>query len=456
MTQNRALALMRSGANILLCGPPGSGKSHVLEQFVKAAQERGRRIAITATTGIAANLLNGVTVHSWSGLRAKRYLEASDIEILLNDRLVMQRLSETEILIIDEISMLDSIALDSLNSLLKSARASSASFGGIQLILAGDFFQLPPVSMSQPEYCFKAASWNEAELKVCYLSEQHRQNGDELSEILDALREQRFNRFHLDLLSARQEIKHKPITMLMTHNKDVDQINSNRLEQLEGECHTYYAKIAGASDAAASLSRSLLAPTVLKLKLGAEVMFVANDPLGRYVNGSQGRIVGFKFNLPQVEIKDRNLVLLVEAKCWKHLSEEKVTAEFTQLPIKLSWAITIHKCQGMSLDQADIDLKRSFTYGMGYVALSRLKSYQGLYLSSYNSRSLQLDKAVYEFDKSLLKQSKLNESKLVYSEQDKLIAGLYGTGMSLWLIQQSVGLSERHIKEVLLRVRANK
>ena len=449
MTQSRALELMASGANIFLCGPPGSGKSYVLEQFIRAAQARAKRVAVTATTGIAASLLNGVTIHSWSGMRTKHRLGAADMTSLLNDSSLVQRLNSTEILIIDEISMLDATTLDSLNNWLKVARASKVGFGGLQIILSGDFFQLPPVSVARPEYCFKAKCWTEAALKVCYLSEQHRQTGDELAEILSALREQRFNKFHLRLLSERQAIPHQPTTMLMTHNKDVDQINSTRLERLEGKSRTYYAKLTGPTDATFSLRRSVLAPSELRLKVGAEVMFVANDPLRRYVNGSQGRIVGFKFNLPQVELKDSGLVLLTQAKCWKLENETKAAAELVQLPLKLAWAITIHKCQGMSLNEADIDLKRSFTYGMGYVALSRLKSYQGLYLSSYNTRSLQLDKTIYAFDRALNKESHLNESQQIYSDQAKLIASLYRSGMSLWLIQQSVGLSERQLREEL-------
>ncbi len=440
---------MASGANIFLCGPPGSGKSYVLEQFVRAAQASGKHVAVTATTGIAASLLNGVTIHSWSGLRTKYDLKDTDIKSLLSDPSLTQRLNNTEILIIDEISMLGAATLDALNLWFKVARASKVSFGGLQIVLSGDFFQLPPVSVERPEYCFMAKSWTEAALKVCYLSEQHRQTGDELTEILSALREQRFNEFHLRLLSARQAIPHQSTTMLMTHNKDVDQINSSRLECLEGKSHSYYAKLTGPTDATSSLRRSVLAPSELRLKMGAEVMFVANDPLRRYVNGSQGRIVGFKFNLPQVELKDSGLVLLVQAKCWKLENESKATAELVQLPLKLAWAITIHKCQGMSLNESDIELKRSFAYGMGYVALSRLTSYQGLYLSSYNTRSLQLDKTIYVFDMALQKQSHLNESQPSYGSQTKLIASLYRSGMSLWLIQQSLGLSERRVREEL-------
>ncbi|MGH7234248.1 MAG: PIF1 family DEAD/DEAH box helicase [Candidatus Saccharimonadales bacterium] len=451
MTQDRALELMTSGANIFLSGPPGSGKSFVLEQFVGVSRRFGRRLALTATTGIAASLLGGVTIHSWSGLGVKQQLAPTDIDLLLANPHLVRRLTETEILIIDEISMLDAVTFESIDRLLKVARSSSASFGEIQLILSGDFFQLPPVSNNDDSYCFLSNVWADADLKACYLSEQHRQSSDELLEVLSALREQRFTKNHLEMLSARQGVPHPPLTMLLTHNKDVDVLNNKRLAELGGQVRSYLRQCKGDKGLSNDLERSVLAPKELFLKVGAEVMFVANDPQKQYVNGTQGSVVAFRFGLPVIELKESKVAIVAQAFSWKRETDNRA-AELIQLPIKLAWAITIHKCQGMSLDAADIDLKRSFVSGMGYVALSRLKKYRGLYLQSYNSRSLELDKTVYAFDRELRKNSDINEVKETNSELDRIVQSLHQAGMNEWLIKQSTGLTKHQLKSVFKRL----
>ena len=445
MTQARALEILSSGANIFLTGPPGSGKSYVIEQFVNKLRSSGRHLALTATTGIAASLLGGVTIHSWSGLGVRQRLDAREEELLLGNPRLLKRLMEAEILIIDEISMLDAAMLDGLDALLKVARSSLLPFGGIQVVFSGDFFQLPPVSKDRKPYCFLSKSWNEANLRVCYLSEQHRQSSDELAEILTALREQRFNKYHLELLSARQNIEHPPLTVLMTHNRDVDTLNNRRLADISGQSSVYYAQSTGAPEIANDLARSVLAPNELVLKVGAQVMFVANDPLKRFVNGSQGRVVAFNHGLPAVELKDSKVVIVAEAFSWKREVDNR-GAELFQIPLKLAWAITIHKCQGMSLDTAEIDLKRSFVSGMGYVALSRLKHYGGLYLRSYNSRSLELDKTVYDFDRKLRNQSQLNERETDSSSPARVASFLYKAGVNPRLIKLTTGLSNARLR----------
>ncbi len=444
MTQKRALELMRSGANIFLCGPPGSGKSFVLEQFMKLAVLDKRKVALTATTGIAASLIGGVTIHSWSGLFNSGRLSTNFdlISPVIKDRLI-----SAEILIIDEVSMLDIQTLDALNDLLKEVRSVEVPFGGLQLILSGDFFQLPPVSKVSPAYCFLSQSWQEADLTICYLSEQHRQSNDELTEILVALRERRFNKYYLSLLSARQGVSHRPVTHLLTHNREVDELNDYRLNQLEGKIRNYSSRSYGNSKLATELSRSVLAPKELQLRVGAEVMFVVNDIYKRFVNGTQGTVIGFKFNLPVIELKTTKNQIIAEPHQWK-IESELGGAELIQLPLKLAWAITIHKCQGMSLEVAEIDLRRSFAYGMGYVAISRLRSYRGLYLSSYNSRSLQLDNFIYDFDDLLKQKSRLNEAPRILNMTEKTALALFKSGMSPWLIKQTTGLNQERLKNI--------
>ncbi len=403
---------MRRGYNIFLTGPPGSGKSYVLSAFVNWASKRKIRVALTASTGIAASLLGGTTIHSWSGMGMNHQINIAKAEELATNQLLSERLNNVDILIIDEISMLSGQMLDSLNLLLRVARRSKEPFGGIQVIFCGDFFQLPPIKTEADDYAFNSGAWISAEPLACYLSEQHRQGGDELTDILLALRSRSLNRRHLELLMARSGIEHNPVTMLMTHNRYVDATNSLHLSQIKGEVKTYQAVGFGDTDAVGSLSRSILAPAALELKVGAEVMFVANDSARGFVNGSQGKVVRFKRGKPVVRLKSGGNRLVVEEHIWKSEIEGKTVAKIAQLPLRLAWAITIHKSQGMSLDAAEINLRHSFTFGMGYVALSRLKSYEGLYLSGLNSRALQLNRAVFPFDEAMLRQSRMNERLL--------------------------------------------
>ncbi len=403
MTQARALEILKTGANVFLSGPPGSGKSYVLERFIKALDRQGRKTAVCASTGIAASLIGGVTVHSWSGIGVRRLLNRFERERLLNNPDINRRLNDVQTLIIDEISMLSAETLDDLNDLLMQARESLKPFGGLQVVVCGDFFQLPPVGSGSPTYAFSAKAWQDAGFKACYLAEQHRVAADELSEVLLALREQRLTAQHVRLLLKRQDIKHYPVTRLLTHNRDASVINRQQLDLLPGKVMAYFMKGQG------DWTKSLLVPQELLLKTGAEVMFVANDYRRGFVNGSQGKVVGFKRGWPFIQLKSNGKHILAEAYCWRRELDNGKIIEAIQLPLKLAWALTIHKSQGMSLDAAEIDLSRSFTYGMGYVALSRLKSFQGLYLLGLNSRSLQLDKNVFSFDKRVQSESQTNE-----------------------------------------------
>jgi len=455
MTQSQAIELMLQGSNIFLTGAPGSGKSYVIDQFVRQVRTKNRVVALTATTGIAASLIEGITIHSWSGLGINRELSSSLLAELLANNLLVERLKITEILIIDEISMLDGQMLDNLNLLLKRARDSKKPFGGLQVILSGDFFQLPPVSSGLLSYGFDSSSWSELELVICYLTDRHRQVNDELYAILSAMREKRLNRSHLDLLMARQNLVHSECTRLMTHNIDVDAINSARLAKIKGKERRYQLMVIGQTNEAQKLIKSILAPEELVLKIGAQVMFVANDFSLGFANGTQGKVVAFKGGFPVVEIDSSGSQIKVEPHSWKYVLDNKVVAEILQLPLRLAWAITIHKSQGMSLDEADIDLTRSFTYGMGYVALSRLRSYEGLYLRGINSRSLQLDTKIYDFDQQLrtasghLAVEDVTVTEIVEPSLTDELRALVQAGASSEFIKISLGINSEQLKQGL-------
>ncbi len=406
MRQAQALQLMMDGTSIFLTGAPGAGKTHVLNEFIRLAKKRGKNVAVTASTGIAATHIGGTTIHSWSGLGIQEYVSEQDlVRLSAKDRLV-KRYNATDVLVIDEVSMLHGRRLDMVNMVAKKLRQSAAPFGGLQVILVGDLFQLPPVERerSNPDFVHLSDAWAELQPVVCYLTEQHRVSaGDSLLDLLSAMRRGEVHELHEAALQER--LRQKPaadvvVTRLYAHNMDVDRINQQHLQALQAEPKAYDMVTSGAAAKREQLMKSVLAPEKLVLKRGAEVMFVANNFPKGFVNGTRGTVIDFDGNTPIVVIAGGKEIR-VEPHSWSLEEDGRVRAEVTQLPLRLAWAITIHKSQGMSLDAAEVDLSRSFTPGMGYVALSRVRSMDGLFLAGINQVALQLHPLIFEYDREL-------------------------------------------------------
>ncbi len=406
MKQSQALTILLDGKSVFLTGAPGAGKTYVLNQFVALAKKKGRRVAVTASTGIAATHIGGSTIHSWSGLGIKDSLTTHDEQWLKSNARLNKRYNETDVLVIDEVSMLHGARLDMINQVCKLLRASERPFGGLQVVLVGDLFQLPPVSRdgSAFDFAHTSAAWEELDPDICYLSEQHRQTGDELLQILEAMRGREITDWHQQVLSERlgqPPPENEQITRLYAHNIDVESLNQTHLNRLSSESKTYAMEFSGAKAKVEQLAKGILAPEQLELKVGAEVMFVANHPSKGFYNGSRGQVIGFTAEGPRVKLATGNRIVAVEPHSWTLEEDGKRRAEVTQLPLRLAWAITIHKSQGMSLDAAEVDLSKSFTPGMGYVALSRIRSLDGLYLSGINQMAMQLNPQIFEFDTDL-------------------------------------------------------
>jgi len=397
---------MLSGASVFLTGPPGAGKTFVLNEFVRRAERRGKRVAVTASTGIAATHIGGSTIHSWSGLGIRDSLSDFDKTWLRDNDRLRKRYAGTDILVIDEVSMLHGARLDMVNEACKILRESDAPFGGLQVVLVGDLFQLPPVSRESDlvDFAHTSAAWEELNPKICYLSEQHRQAGDQLLDVLEAMRRGEVESWHEQALMERLEKKPADglaVTRLYAHNIDVDAINQRHLAALGSETKMFTMEAKGGASKVEQLKKSVLAPESLELKTGAEVMFVANNFAEGFVNGSRGQVVGFRDGLPLVKLLSTGRTIMVERHSWTLTEDGKKRAEVIQLPLRLAWAITIHKSQGMSLDAAEIDLGKSFTPGMGYVALSRVRTLDGIYLSGMNNMAMQLHPDIFEFDAAL-------------------------------------------------------
>jgi ATP-dependent exoDNAse (exonuclease V) alpha subunit len=399
MTQAEALQILKTGGNVFLTGEPGSGKTHLVNTYVRYLRERGIEPAITASTGIAATHLGGMTIHSWSGIGVRTELSPYDLDKLTQNERVVKRVRRARVLIIDEISMLSAQTFALVELACRALRDSTEVFGGLPVVLVGDFFQLPPVSRGEAaQFAYQSPTWRALKPLVCYLSEQHRQEDEKFLALLAALRAGDFSPRHRALLTERfvasDEVP-EDLTQLFSHNADVDRLNDAALARLPGATRTFTMRSHGAPPAIESLKKNCLSPETLILKIGAKVMFTKNNPEGRFVNGTTGEIVGWSRGEGWPEVRTRSGArLVVEPAEWVVEAEGRVLASVVQVPLRLAWAITVHKSQGLSLDAAVMDLSQAFEYGQGYVALSRVRTLDGLYLLGLNERALQLHPAV--------------------------------------------------------------
>ena len=406
MDQSQALKILKSGQNIFLTGSAGTGKTFLLNEFIEYLKKEKIKVSVTASTGIAATHLDGITIHSWSGMGIESKLSDKQVKSLLRKEELRKRIKEAEILIIDEISMLDASRLDLLDKICKAAKEPFLSFGGLQIIMCGDFFQLPPVNAGRKEgveFAYDSSAWEQADIKVCYLNKKHRQQNDlEFVNILDSIRENEAGADIMNKLKARlnkqASCSIKP-TKLYTHNLDVDAINSFELSKIQEKEKIFHMSSDGPEKIVASLKKNCLAPEELKLKVGAVVMFVKNNFRRGYVNGTLGEVIGFnEDDLPIIKTRSGNEIV-AEQTSWEIEKGGQVVARISQIPLRLAWAITVHKSQGMSLDAAEIDLSKSFERGMGYVALSRVRQLDGIKLMGINQMALRVNEQIVKKDK---------------------------------------------------------
>jgi ATP-dependent DNA helicase PIF1 len=423
MTQEKALTILKSGENVFLTGEPGSGKSYTVNKFRDWMKSMGHTHAVTASTGIAATHIGGVTIHSWSGIGIKDIILSKDVDnINYNKPYLANKIKAVRTLIIDEVSMLDANTIDNIDFILRGVRDTEEPFGGIQMVFVGDFYQLPPVSKEKEKmkFAFESFAWKRSNPSVCYLHEQHRQTDGEFTEILKAMRNGEVKPKHKKtLLSSGKKAKQGEIkTRLFTHNADVDKINNEKLGEIDGPTGTFKMTSAGNEYLVETLKKNCLSPETLKLKVGATVMFTKNkydDEGVIYVNGTLGIVTQMcdEEFAEEIEVttKDGDKILL-DRETWSiedHYGE--VQASISQYPLKLAWAITIHKSQGMSLDAADIDLSKAFEYGQGYVAISRVRSLEGLYIDGLNVKALEMHPKVVEQDIIFREDSNLTDLK---------------------------------------------
>lgn len=421
MKQTHALGIMADGNSVFLTGPAGSGKTFVLNEFVKWARSDGKHVAVTASTGLAATHLGGNTIHSWAGIGIQDELNKRMVAEMGKTR--REQIESADILVIDEVSMLHDYRLDMVEQVCRDVRGDSSPFGGLQVILCGDFYQLPPINRDdgrQGRFIINSEAWENLNPVICYLEEQHRQEDDQLLEILTALRRNDLRRRHAEALLERKIFRtpfDEVVTELYTRNVDVDNINAQKLSGIEGEQHEYEMVGTGRASGQETLKKSCLAPELLTLKMGAFIMFVKNSPDKKYVNGTLGTVVGYEqlTNYPIVKTHDGRTVT-AKPETWELRDGEKKIASISQIPLRLAWAITVHKSQGMTLDAAHVDLSKAFVPGMGYVALSRVRSLKTLTLGGLNKISLQMHPEAKEIDTRLRNKSAQDAERLAHLE----------------------------------------
>src|SRR3989344_2101401 len=414
MTQAEALDILKTGANVFLTGEPGAGKTHTVNTFVCYLREQEIPVAITASTGIAATHIGGMTIHSWAGIGIKRYLDKYSLDRITNNERVSKRINKAKVLIIDEVSMLGPGTLDMVDAVCRSVRRSQEPFGGLSILLVGDFFQLPPVVRRQEEelvdvgmallepepqkFAYESGTWQRAKFLTCYLSEQYRQDDKVFLDILSAIRRNEFGQVHMEHMGRRKLPAGKiveNVPVLYSHNIDVDRVNTDKLSRINSETRVYEMSAKGPEHMTETLMRGCLSPKKLVLKVGASVMCTKNNVAERFVNGTLATVTGFEklSSWPVIKTKAGRSIV-IEPMEWTIEEGSKILARIRQVPLRLSWAITVHKSQGMSMDSALMDLSGVFEHGQGYVALSRVRRLEGLHLLGWNERTFQVHPGV--------------------------------------------------------------
>lgn len=418
MKQEIAFKILASGANVFLTGSAGTGKTFVINQYINYLRERGVEPAIVAPTGIAASHIGGKTIHSFFSVGIKEYIDDYYLAWMKRQLFLQKRLKNLKVLIIDEISMVSPELFISMDRILRAFQNEERPFGGVQVVLSGDFFQLPPVSkvFKEIKFAWQTDLWKNSNLKICYLSEKFRQVDDALVNILDEIRAGEVSEDSMDIFRMRYKNKLNSnfvITKLYTHNLDVDKINNDELDKLAGKIMTHKSTAKGSKQNIEKIFKSSLVQEEVKLKKEAAVIFIKNNYEEGYINGTLGKVIDFEkeTGLPIVEILDGRKIIVTPEEWLLEDDKGKIKAIVKQLPLKLAWALTVHKSQGMTLDAAEIDLSKTFEIGQGYVALSRIKSIEGLRLMGLNDIALRVDELVLEMDNSIKEESHFNFKK---------------------------------------------
>src|SRR5437870_4097385 len=442
-----------TGKNIFLTGKAGTGKTTFLRQI---KEESSKRMVVTAPTGVAAINAGGMTLHSFFQLPLGLNLPGTSREVNNQRRFSrdkIQLLRTLDLLVIDEISMVRADLLDAVDDVLRRYRDDSHEFGGVQLLMIGDLHQLPPVVKSEEwellrphyetPYFFASLALQKTDMVVIELKHIFRQSDRRFIDLLDKVRNNQIDTEVLEALNSRYVPGFQPdvedgYITLTSHNASSYDLNVQRLESLPPRLRTFKAKIVGDFPETAYPTEE-----TLEFKNGAQVMFVRNDlsPEKRYFNGKIGKITRFAGDEIFVRCKDDREDIAVTPVEWRNIKysidgetkevKAEVLGTFTQYPLRLAWAITIHKSQGLTFDRVIIDSRSAYAHGQVYVALSRCRSFEEIVLSSrINPSSVKTDVVVKAYTEKTARnapgEAHLRQSKREY--QEMLVRELFDFG----------------------------
>lgn len=407
--QRKAVEYVLTGHNIFLTGCAGTGKSFTIKTIVEEMKKRGKNVNITASTGIAATTIGGRTLHSWAGIGIDMEADINKlVNRVLRDEKKCKRWESVDLLIIDEISMVDFKMMEVMDEIAQYIRQSSAPFGGIQLLLTGDFYQLPPVQKDrkEPVYMFECDIWNKLVHKNVLLEKVYRQESKDFVELLTRIRHNSITKDDVDRIkktihnNLKNEHGIKP-TILYCTRRDVAMVNNTELRKLPGDAFTSVAHEFYANDELkAAYKNNWQYPTELKLKVGAQVMLLTNVYPG-YCNGSRGVVE--EIDDPEIKIKFLNGKTLVVKRESIEVKDgaDEVVASIEQFPLMLAWCMTVHKSQGQTIELVDIDLAKVFTYAQSYVAISRGVSLDKMRIKNFSEKVVRTNDKVVKFYDSI-------------------------------------------------------
>lgn len=408
-----AIQSVASGKNVFITGQGGVGKSEIIKHITKEFEANNKQVAVTSLTGISALAIGGTTVHSWSGIG----LGERDVRILISKaKNKSKEWRETNLLIIDEISMLSAELFEKLDNIGRHIRRNARlPFGGLQILLCGDFCQLPPVK--QTTFCFESPSWKKCNFTICYLTINMRQSDARFQKLLTRARLGDLTEDDMKVLETRLCVKPPAAmvrpTKMFPKRQQVDYLNNLELNLLDAELKSFKAiDETDHKDALNShekerikgiINKSCMASEKLILAVGAQVMLIMNMKLRGLVNGSRGVVVGFG-ECPVVKFLNGISFEVVAAE-WEIKVSNENFAYRKQIPLILAYASTVHKVQGATLDYVEVDLGDDmFSEGQFYTALSRVRTLDGLFITSLDFSKVLCNKKVSKFYRDLERQ----------------------------------------------------
>lgn len=419
--QQECYNAVKQGNNLFITARAGSGKSFLINYIINNIK---KPIILCASTGISATIIGGRTLHSQFLINTDFNIEES-IEKIKASKNRYDKIKKGKLFIIDEISMVSNKLLDFIDKICQIIRENNKPFGGLQILFCGDFLQLPPVFNGidkDSSYCIYSKAWKDANIKTFLLTTNHRQNID--SDFYDMLTRIRYNCINsktIELLKKRELEPNDKVIRLYSTNNEVDNYNDSMFEKLDKKTtHRYYMKIDGDQSIVNNFIKNSLFEQILELRQNARVMLLINKEVDNqyFCNGSLGTVIGFIGDLPIVKF-DNGKTLTIQKYIMQQFERNyndngeivngRELLYMEQIPLKLAYAISIHKSQGQTFDNVYVDCSKIFTFGQVYVALSRAKSLNGLFIKGFNVNKSRCEPKMVEW---YIKIEKENKRKL--------------------------------------------